>query len=247
MAVNYSILASVELDAKDIQKKLDALSKGLKIDIDINGEKPRKAAKAMDDLNKSTAETLLTYQAAHEIFSKSVEIIGNMVEQVYKLDAAMIEFQKVSDLQGPALDKYIDKLGNMGGAVARTTSTMLEGTTEFRKNGFNDEDSAQLAQVAATFQNVADEAVSAGDAASFLISQMIAFDIPAEKAETIADMVNSVSNSFSVSSADISRALNVVSASSSAMGNSLSETIALLTSATEITRNSSKAARGNSI
>ena len=45
-------------------------------------------------------------------------------------------------------------------------SEMLDSTTQFRKNGFNDEDSAQLAQVAATFQNVADDAVSAGDAAS---------------------------------------------------------------------------------
>ena len=226
MAVNYSILASVELDAKDIQKKLDALSKNLKIDVDAEG--PKKAASAMDSLNSATADTLLTYQAAHEIFSKSVEVIGSMVEQVYKLDAAMIEFQKVSELQGPALDKYIDKLGAMGSATGRVASEMLESATDFRKNGFNDEDSAQLAQFAATFQNVADEAVSAGDAASFLISQMIAFDIPAEKASMIADMVNSVSNAFSVSSADISRALNVVSASSSAMGNSLSETIGLI-------------------
>lgn len=40
------------------------------------------------------------------------------------------------------------------------------------------------------YQNVSDEAISAGDSASFLISQMIAFDIPAEKAEHIADAVD---------------------------------------------------------
>ena len=63
---------------------------------------------------------------------------------------------------------------------------------EFRKNGFNDEDSAQLGQIASLYQNVADEAVSAGDAASFMISQMIAFDIPAENALHIVDAVNEV-------------------------------------------------------
>lgn len=69
---------------------------------------------------------------------------------------------------------------------------MLEAATEFRKNGFNDEDSAQLGQIASLYQNVADEAVSAGDAASFMISQMIAFDIPAENALHIVDAVNEV-------------------------------------------------------
>lgn len=67
---------------------------------------------------------------------------------------------------------------------------MLEAATEFRKNGFNDEDSAQLGQIASLYQNVADEAVSAGDAASFMISQMIAFDIPAENAIHIVDAVD---------------------------------------------------------
>ena len=66
----------------------------------------------------------------------------------------------------------------------------MEAATEFRKNGFNDEDAAQLAQIATMYQNVSDEAISAGDSASFLISQMIAFDIPAEKADHIADAVD---------------------------------------------------------
>ena len=42
------------------------------------------------------------------------------------------------------------------------------------------------------YQNVSDEAISAGDSASFLISQMIAFDIPAENAQHIIDAVNEV-------------------------------------------------------
>ena len=64
--------------------------------------------------------THLTFQAANEIFSTSIDIIKSMVEQVYALDAAIIEFQKVSDLSGQALDNYISKLSTMGEAVART-------------------------------------------------------------------------------------------------------------------------------
>lgn len=98
---------------------------------------------------------------------------------------------------------------------------------EFRKNGFNDSDAATLAKTATMFQNVSDEAISAGDSASFIISQMIAFGIEAKDAQSIIDKVNQTSNEFSVSSGDLAQALGIVASTSSAMGNSLDETLGL--------------------
>ena len=95
------------------------------------------------------------------------------------------------------------------------------------------------------YQNVSDEAISAGDSASFLISQMIAFDIPAEKAEHIADAVNEVANSFSVSSADIANNLGNMSAVMAQTGATFEQSLGMLTAITEVTRNASKASRGN--
>ncbi len=120
---------------------------------------------------------------------------------------------------------------------------MVDAATEFRKNGFNDEDSAQLAQVATMFSNVADEEISASDSASFIISQMIAFGIEAENAAGIIDRVNEVANQFSVSSGDLSTALGIVASTSASMGNSMDETLGIITAITEQTRNASKSAR----
>ena len=66
---------------------------------------------------------------------------------------------------------------------------MIDGATEFKKSGYSDADSASLAKVAATFQNVADDAISAGDAASFIIAQLKAFKKPASEATHIIDAV----------------------------------------------------------
>lgn len=119
---------------------------------------------------------------------------------------------------------------------------------EFRKNGFGDEDAAGLAELAAMFQNVADEEVNAGEAASFMIAQMVAFGIEAEDASKIIDSVNAVSNSYSVSSGDLANSLGLVSSTSSALGNSMEETLGMMTAITEQTRSANKAARGlNSI
>ena len=54
-------------------------------------------------------------------------------------------------------------------------SEMIEAATEFRKNGFNDEDAAQLGHISAMYQNISDEAISAGDSAKFIIAQLVAF------------------------------------------------------------------------
>lgn len=113
----------------------------------------------------------------------------------------------------------------------------------FRKNGFNDSDAATLAKTATMFQNVSDEAISAGDSASFIISQMIAFGIKAKDAQSIIDKVNETANQFSVSSGDLATALGIVASTSSAMGNSIDQTLGIVTAITEQTRSASKSAR----
>ena len=115
MAVNYSILTDVELNTSKVQQQLNQNLKGLKVNLDANN-----ATRSLNSLNSSAMDTYLTFQAANEIFSRSVEIISSMVDQVYELDAAIIEFQKVSDLSGKSLDNYIEKLNEMGNSVART-------------------------------------------------------------------------------------------------------------------------------
>ncbi len=77
------------------------------------------------------------------------------------------------------------------------------------------------------YQNVADEAISASESASFIIAQMTAFGIEAENAEHIIDAVNEVSNNFSVSSAQLANSLGIVSSALSVGGNSFEEVIGL--------------------
>lgn len=104
---------------------------------------------------------------------------------------------------------------------------MVEAATEFAKAGFNETDAAQLAKVATMYQNIADEQISAGEAAEFLIAQMKAFNISADDSIHIIDSVNNVSNNMSVSSADAARNLGNMSAAMSVGGNTMEESIGL--------------------
>lgn len=122
---------------------------------------------------------------------------------------------------------------------------MVEAATTFRKSGFNDQDAATLAKIAAQYQNVADTAVSAEYAASSIVSQIRAFGKDADFATHIIDAYNEVANNFSVGTNDLSQAMEIASAGMATYGNEFEQIIGLVTAGTEImTGRSSQVARG---
>ncbi len=124
MASNYSIIVDAELDLKKIKEQLkEVASNG--VDLKVHGAAQGK--KEIDDVTKSTRQLNetgqdleLTFNVAHEVFSKFLSVVKDMAGQVYELDAALTEFKKVSDLSGSALDDYVDKLSQLGQEVGRT-------------------------------------------------------------------------------------------------------------------------------
>lgn len=219
MATTWKVSVGVDLDVSDIQRQLDQVH-GY---IDLGD-----STSSVNSLTSAGEKMNLTYQAAYSIFSKSVGAISSMVGQVRELDSAITEFKKVSDLTGASLDNYVQQLGEMGSRVARTTSEMVEGASFFRKSGFTDQEAAQLALVAAQYQNVADTAISAEDAAASITSQLRAYGESAEFATHVIDAYNEVANNFSVGTNDISKAMEIASAGMATYGNSFEQTIGLV-------------------
>ena len=122
---------------------------------------------------------------------------------------------------------------------------MVSAASMFRKSGFNDSDAAMLAKVAASYQNVADTAVSAEDAAASIVSQIRAFGKDANFATHVIDAYNEVANNFSVGTNDLSQAMEIAASGMATYGNSFEQVIGLVTSGTEIMQGrSSQVARG---
>ena len=120
------------------------------------------------------------------------DAMASTIGVVKEFDDALTEFKKVSDLSGQALNDYAKQLGEIGSEVGRTTTQMIQASTEFKKSSFSDQDSAELARVASLYQNIADSELSAGDSASYIISQLKAFNMTADQAIDIIDKTNEV-------------------------------------------------------
>ena len=158
-------------------------------------EELNQTVKSSKSIFQDFADTFMKmakFNTINLIYDQIVESMSKAVEITKEYNEVLTEFTKVSDLSGESLQNYTEKLGVLGLDVARTTSEMIDGATQWKKSGFTDEESAQLAKIGAEFQNIADEELSASDAANILISAMQGFDLGTQQAEHIVDVINEV-------------------------------------------------------
>ena len=201
----------------------------------------KKTSQSFSDIVKKMGKFSLATMA----IGNASQIINDIKNEVLEFDKALIEFTKVSDLSGESLERYTERLKDLGKEVARTRTEMLQGATEFKKTGYSEEDALRLSHTASMFQNIADTQISTGEASKFLVSQMKAFNIEATDSIRIIDAVNEVANNFATGTNDIQSGLTKTASAMATMGNTFEQAIAIQIPALEQMPNQAgKIARG---
>lgn len=251
---NFQILVNAVLDAKNIQAQLDKISQKyatMKVGIDVDATKLNDALSGLKGLKVGFDDTSTsaekTSQSIGDIFTKvskfgGVTLVINELRQslmdgvdaVRELDAAVTEYKKVSDLTDEGMKQYIEDAREMGLEVGRTATEAMQAAATFKKMGYSDQDSLQLAKISSMFQNVADTAITAGESASFVNSQMKAFSMTTENAEHIISAVNEVANNFALGTNDLAQALQISASGIAVLGNSFEDTIGMITAGLEV-------------
>ena len=122
---DWSILLDVDVDVARIRRQIQQGLNG----IDLGS------------IGSSGQDASLTYTAANKVFGETVQLLEEMVDEVFALDSAITEFKKVSDLRGTGLDENVQGLSEAGRDVARTgkpkrwqnSSVMVLGSREPRR------------------------------------------------------------------------------------------------------------------
>ena len=93
---------------------------------------------------KSSIATMLKYQLAYMIIQKTIQAIKSMTKAVCELDATLTEFNKVADLSTEQLEKFAYKAFEAADKIGRTGKDMIEAATEFKRAGYNLEQSLEM-------------------------------------------------------------------------------------------------------
>ena len=250
IAVRNKLTGQFEKSAETITQ-IDTVTKKASKSTNAYSESAKNASKNVKDLGVGltnfwgTMRKIAEFQVINKVLDFFTTAMTEAITVTKDFDDALTNLRKVSDLDGDALQEYTDKLAELGETVGRTRIQMTENATIMKQGGFSDADALTLSKIASLYQNVADSEVSAGEASSFVISQMKAYNIEASDAETIVDRLNAVSNNFAVSNTDLATGLTKSSAALSALGNDMNESIAMITAGSEImTGQASTVAKG---
>lgn len=167
----------------------------------------------------------------------AVESVKQMVRGVIDLDTAMTELRKVTNETEATYSKFLDNAVVRAKNVGATLSDVVTATADFARLGYNVSEASNIADAALIYKNVGDGIESVTQASESIISTMQAFGIETSNVMSIVDKFNAVGNNFAISSTGIGEALQKSAAAMNAAGNTLDETIALITAANTIVQN----------
>lgn len=211
--VSVDRLNYIEQELKNVdslQRKLGKLGKNLK-------DQFAEASKSFTQwLSVSSGIMALVYQ------------LQKIPKEVIAVNSAMVELRKVSDASALDIAKYFDEAAKSAKELGSSVSDVISATADFSRLGYSLPDSAELARVATLYKNVGD-GIDISEASSSIVSTMKAFKIEAEDAISIVDKFNQVGNDFAISSGEIGDALKRSASSLAVAGNTISESIGLIT------------------
>lgn len=189
-----------------------------------------KVSQQVAHLNEKWVGQLLSF---HDI----IRYIRTMYTEIKNIDSALIELKKVTDgltmeRLNISLENSLDTARELGSEVTEVINT----TADWARLGYGIEDAEELARVTTLFKNVGDN-LTTDTASEYLISTLKGFEMKSDEALTIVDKFNEVANNFAIDTSGIGQALERSSASFNAANTSLSESIALVTTANAVVQN----------
>ena len=153
--------------------------------------------------------------------------LREVYDNVLELDTAVTELKKVSKMTGDEMNEYLDRTATNARELGANISDLVSSTADWKRLGYTDKDSEELARVSALMANVGDQIDNATTASSYLISAMQGFGLVADDAERLLDCMNQIANTEPVSMNDLGIIMQKSSAAMSAAGNTYQETLSL--------------------
>lgn len=183
---------------------------------------------------KEHAQTAAVMAGLHLVQQGMRQVYDNVVE----VNSAMTELKKVTNETDTAYLKFTQRAAQQSRELGADISDYVQTTADWARLGYNLPSSEELARVSSLFANVGDGIDSATQASEYLISTLKGFNLVADDAERVVDIINQVANTEPVSAQDISEILQRSAAALSASNTSFEKTVALGTAMNSVLQNS---------
>lgn len=223
LAEELNSIRQAAVDGTSTYSTLSNLLSNLQIRMEQAGISAETLGQKLSRLFKEHFQTAIAMAGVAMIKQGLREVYDNVLE----LDTAVTELKKVSKMTGDEMNEYLDRTATNARELGANISDLVSSTADWKRLGYTDKDSEELARVSALMANVGDQIDNATTASSYLISAMQGFGLVADDAERLLDCMNQIANTEPVSMNDLGIIMQKSSAAMSAAGNTYQETLSL--------------------
>lgn len=174
-----------------------------------------------------------------DIFSHVRTLFKNVVDSVKKINSAMIELKKVTDLSEAGYDRFLDNAGARAKKIGTSMVDYVSGTADFARLGYSVEDAQMLSEAANILFKVGDNIPDISSSTDAIIASMKAYGIEVSNVYSIIDKLNEVSNRTSISTGGLVDAITRSASALASSGLSFEKSLALIVAGNETTRDAS--------
>lgn len=223
LAEELNSIRQAAVDGTSTYSTLSNLLSNLQIRMEQAGISAETIGQKLSRLFKEHFQTAIAMAGVAMIKQGLREVYDNVLE----LDTAVTELKKVSKMTGDEMNEYLDRTATNARELGANISDLVSSTADWKRLGYTDKDSEELARVSALMANVGDQIDNTTTASSYLISAMQGFGLVADDAERLLDCMNQIANTEPVSMNDLGIIMQKSSAAMSAAGNTYQETLSL--------------------
>jgi TP901 family phage tail tape measure protein len=228
----YDIRDAAEAQSKPFNVLSNEFAE-LKIDMENAGIAAETLGQKLSRLFKEHFQTAIAMAGVAMVKQGLREVYDNVVE----IDDAMVELRKVTNESENAYSQFSDRAAKTARDLGASVSDYISATADWSRLGYNMPDAEELARVSTLLKNVGDGIESVTDASSYMTSVLKGFDLVAEDAQKVVDLVNEVANNEPASAEDILEILTRSGAALHEAGNDLDQAVALGVAMNSVTQN----------
>ena len=182
--------------------------------------------------------TMLTMLGIHLLMQSVTQVYQNVVE----LNDSMTQLQIVTKNTSDQMSEYFESASKSAEKLGVSISDLTTSATTFARLGYSTEQSSALSEYTAMLTKVGD--VDTETATNAITAIAKSFNLNVSDISGAMDEMVEIGNNFPISVAQISEGMNNVSSMMATAGNSLEQTMSLLTASNATVQDISKASTG---
>ena len=175
------------------------------------------------------AQKFSMWFGASQAVMQIVNSIREMISTAIELDSAMTQLKIVTDESDATYVKFADDISNTAQQLGVATKDLIDATTTYSRLGYTLDESSKMAELTTKLQTTGK--IESQDAQDAVTAMVKAFKIGTDDLETVMDKLVAVGNGAPISVSQIAEAMNNASSILSSAGNTIEQSIALMTAA----------------